>query len=264
MFFGKQNKRTHFLAADTKVLTRHGYRPIKKLRTADEVASIEDDKIVFRNILKISKSGKLDMYQFTRTDGTIYKCTTNYKFLTTEGMKEADEIQSRRLELYSIPIRESTFDISTYKETNRLEVIASSKNYKLLNVENAVSFLVGLISIALRSNYVSKDDKIYFEFHRREEAEYAYFAASLAGISCRVYRFRYIFVVLMARNELNKIIKIQATHNLGLEVLIREYSGKGYSFEFELSDVSTQEGFDLDVEGTHNYIIEGCQVVNCG
>jgi intein/homing endonuclease len=245
-------------------MTRNGYKSIGNLRVGEEIASLQDNKIVFKNVLKVLKNGKKDVYEFLRTDGMIYTCTPDHKFLTTEGMKDALEIQSLRLELYSIPLRDSSFNMSTYRETKRLRIVALSNNYSILNPENAKSFLAGLISTALRSNYVSKEDKVYFEFYKKEDAEYAYFAASLAGISCRIYRFQYIYVISVTQKELNKIIDIQAIYNSGQEILIREHKGKGYTFECELTKVGLKEVYDIEVKDTHNYIIEGCQVVhNC-
>lgn len=85
-------------SGDTKVLTPTGYKPIKEIRTGDEIINYSETlhkfktDIVIKQHINLTNSETEKMYQLEFDNGSIIKVTGNHKFLTNVGWIRADEL----------------------------------------------------------------------------------------------------------------------------------------------------------------------------
>jgi intein/homing endonuclease len=83
---------------ESKVLTTHGYVPIKNIKAGDKVINYCEQTATFKEDTVIKQHRNLTvssiekMYEMEFDNGSVIKVTGNHKFLTNLGWCRADEL----------------------------------------------------------------------------------------------------------------------------------------------------------------------------
>jgi Pretoxin HINT domain len=83
---------------ETRVLTTHGYVPIKNIKSGDKIINYCEQTEIFKEDTVIKQHHNLTvsslekMYELEFDNGSVIKVTGNHKFLTTLGWCRADEL----------------------------------------------------------------------------------------------------------------------------------------------------------------------------